>query len=215
VKFFIDTANIDQIKEAASLGILDGVTTNPTLLSKESGHPHDIFKEICRIVPGPVNAEVIALDWQGIVNEGRVLANIAENIVVKIPMTKDGLKAVKVLSAENIPTNVTLIFTAIQALMAARAGCTYVCPFVGRLDDISTSGMQMIAEIKTILMNYELSAEIIVASIRHPMHVLEAASMGADISTIPFNVIEQLLKHPLTDKGIAQFLADWKTIENN
>lgn len=214
MKFFIDTANIGQIKEAASLGILDGVTTNPTLLSKEKGAPLDIFKEICDIVPGPVNAEVIALDWQGIVTEGRELAKIADNIVVKIPMAKDGLKAVKVLSSEGIPTNVTLIFTALQALMATRAGCTYVCPFVGRLDDISTNGMHMIGQIKAMLMNYDLSAEIIVASIRNPIHVLEAAMMGADISTIPYNVIEQLLKHPLTDKGIEQFLADWDKIEN-
>ena len=214
MKFFIDTANIGQIKEAASLGILDGVTTNPTLLSKEAGTPNDIFKEICNIVKGPVNAEVISADWEGIVKEGRELAKIDDHIVVKIPMTKDGLKAVKVFAAEGIPTNVTLIFSPIQALMAARAGCTYVCPFVGRLDDIACDGMQIISDIQTILTNYELQTEIIVASIRNPIHVLRAALIGADIATIPFNVIEQLLKHPLTDRGIQQFLADWDKIEN-
>ncbi|MBN2424576.1 MAG: fructose-6-phosphate aldolase [Calditrichaceae bacterium] len=214
MKFFIDTANIGQIKEAASLGILDGVTTNPTLLSKESGTPNEIFKEICNIVKGPVNAEVISADWEGIVKEGRELAKIDDHIVVKIPMTKDGLKAVKIFAAEGIPTNVTLIFSPIQALMAARAGCTYVCPFVGRLDDIASDGMQIISDIQTILTNYELEAEIIVASIRNPIHVLRAALIGADIATIPFSVIEQLLKHPLTDKGIQQFLADWEKIEN-
>lgn len=214
MKFFIDTANIGQIKEAASLGILDGVTTNPTLLSKEAGTPNEIFKEICNIVKGPVNAEVISADWEGIVKEGRELAKIDDHIVVKIPMTKDGLKAVKVFAAEGIPTNVTLIFSPIQALMAARAGCTYVCPFVGRLDDIACDGMQIISDIQTILTNYELQTEIIVASIRNPIHVLRAALIGADIATIPFNVIEQLLKHPLTDRGIQQFLADWDKIEN-
>ncbi len=213
MKFFIDTANLEQIKDAASLGVLDGVTTNPTLLSKEPGTAKEIFQDICKIVSGPVNAEVIALDSQGIVAEGRELAKIANNIVVKIPMTKEGLKAVKTLSSEGIPTNVTLIFTAIQALLAARAGCTYVCPFVGRLDDITNAGMNLIHDIQHILQNYDLEAEIIVASIRNPLHVLEAALLGADISTVPYNVIEQLVKHPLTDKGIQQFLDDWNKIQ--
>jgi transaldolase len=214
MKFFIDTANIAQIKEAASIGVLDGVTTNPTLLSREQGEPVEIFKQICEIVDGPVNAEVVSLDWEGIVREGKELAKIHKNIVVKIPMTKDGLKAVKALSKEGINTNVTLIFTPIQALLAARAGATYVCPFVGRLDDISNPGMDLIAQIRQIFDNYDINTEIIVASIRHPLHVIDTAMIGADIATIPFKVIEQLLKHPLTDKGIDQFLADWEKVQN-
>ncbi|MCD4693565.1 MAG: fructose-6-phosphate aldolase [Calditrichales bacterium] len=214
MKFFIDTANIAQIKEAASIGVLDRVTTNPTLLSREQGEPVEIFKQICEIVDGPVNAEVVSLDWEGIVREGKELAKIHKNIVVKIPMTKDGLKAVKALSKEGINTNVTLIFTPIQALLAARAGATYVCPFVGRLDDISNPGMDLIAQIRQIFDNYDINTEIIVASIRHPLHVIDTAMIGADIATIPFKVIEQLLKHPLTDKGIDQFLADWEKVQN-
>ena len=214
MKFFIDTANIAQIKEAASIGVLDGVTTNPTLLSREQGEPVEIFKQICEIVDGPVNAEVVSLDWEGIVREGKELAKIHKNIVVKIPMTKDGLKAVKALSKEGINTNVTLIFTPIQALLAARAGATYVCPFVGRLDDISNPGMDLIAQIRQIFDNYDINTEIIVASIRHPLHVIDTAMIGADIATIPLKVIEQLLKHPLTDKGIDQFLADWEKVQN-
>ena len=214
MKFFIDTANIAQIKEAASIGVLDGVTTNPTLLSREQGEPVEIFKQICEIVDGPVNAEVVSLDWEGIVREGKELVKIHKNIVVKIPMTKDGLKAVKALSKEGINTNVTLIFTPIQALLAARAGATYVCPFVGRLDDISNPGMDLIAQIRQIFDNYDINTEIIVASIRHPLHVIDTAMIGADIATIPFKVIEQLLKHPLTDKGIDQFLADWEKVQN-
>ena len=214
MKFFIDTANIEQIKEASSIGILDGVTTNPTLLAQEEGEPTEIFKQICEIVDGPVNAEVVSLDWEGIVREGKELAKIHDNIVVKIPMTKDGLKAVKALSQEGINTNVTLIFTPVQALLAARAGATYVCPFVGRLDDISSSGMELIGQIRQIFDNYDIDTEIIVASIRHPMHVVETALIGADIATIPLKVIEQLLKHPLTDKGIDQFLADWKKVQS-
>ncbi len=213
MKFFVDSANIDEIKEAASLGIVDGVTTNPTLLAKEKEDPETIFKEICQIVDGPVNAEVVSLDWQGIVKEGRELAKIHPNIVIKIPMTRDGLKAVKVFAEEGIKTNVTLIFSPIQALMAARAGATFVCPFVGRLDDITTSGMDLIAQIKQIFDNYMLETEIIVASIRHPMHVVEAALIGADIATVPFNVIEKMMKHPLTDIGIERFLADWEKVQ--
>jgi len=214
MKFFIDTANIEQIREAASIGVLNGVTTNPTLISKESGKPEDILKEICEIVDGPISAEVVALDWEGMVREGRELVKIHKNIVVKIPITKDGLKAVKALAGENIRTNVTLIFTPLQALLAARAGASFVSPFVGRLDDISSDGMEMVAQIAQIFTNYDISTEIIVASIRHPLHVQDAALMGADIATIPFKVIEQLVKHPLTDKGIDQFLKDWEKVKN-
>ncbi len=214
MKFFIDTANIEQIKEAASIGILDGVTTNPTLISRESGKPREIFKAICEIVDGPVSAEAVSLDWEGMVREGRELAAIHKNIVVKIPMTKDGLKAVKVLASEGIHTNVTLIFTPIQALLAARAGASFVSPFVGRLDDISTPGMELVQQIHQIFENYLIETEIIVASIRHPMHVVEAAMIGADIATIPFKVIEQMMKHPLTDIGIERFLADWEKVQN-
>ncbi|MHB2147847.1 fructose-6-phosphate aldolase [Calditrichota bacterium LG25] len=213
MKFFIDSANIDEIREAASLGIVDGVTTNPTLLAKEQGKPQEIFKQICEIVDGPVNAEVVSLDWQGIVEEGRELAKIHSNIVIKIPMTKDGLKAVKVFASEGIKTNVTLIFSPIQALMAARAGATFVCPFVGRLDDITQDGMELIAQIKQIFDNYMLDTEIIVASVRHPMHVVESAMIGADIATIPFAVVEKMIKHPLTDIGIERFLADWEKVQ--
>ena len=212
MKFFIDTANLDEIKEAAKIGILDGVTTNPTLLAKEEGEATEIFKQICEVVDGPVNAEVVSLDWEGIVKEGRELVKIADNIVVKIPMTKDGLKAVKVFAAEGIKTNVTLIFTATQALLAARSGATYVCPFVGRLDDISSPGMDLINQIKEIFVKYDLDTEIIVASIRSPIHVQDSALIGADIATVPFKVINQLFLHPLTEKGIEQFLSDWDKV---
>ena len=214
MKFFIDTANIQEIKDAADIGILDGVTTNPTLISRVEGEPISIFKSICEVVDGPVNAEVVSLDSEGMVREGRELVKIHKNIVVKIPMTKEGLKAVKVLAAEGIRTNVTLVFSAIQALMAARAGASYVSPFVGRLDDIASAGMDLIGQIKQIFDNYGIDTEIIVASIRNPMHVLDAAMYGAHISTIPFKVIEQLLKHPLTDRGIESFLADWEKVKN-
>lgn len=214
MKFFIDTANIEQIREAASIGVLDGVTTNPTLISKESGKPEDILKEICEIVDGPISAEVVSLDWEGMVREGREVAKLHKNIVVKIPITKDGLKAVKALAAENIKTNVTLVFSAMQALLAARAGASFVSPFVGRLDDISNEGMDLIGQIVQIFANYDIATEIIVASIRSPLHVQTAALMGADIATIPFKVIEQLVKHPLTDKGIDQFLKDWESVKN-
>jgi len=214
MKFFIDTANLDEIKSAASLGILDGVTTNPTLISREDGDPISIFKAICEIVEGPVSAEVVALDSERMVKEGKELAKLHKNIVVKIPMTTDGLKAVKKLAEDHIRTNVTLIFTPIQALLAARAGASYVSPFVGRLDDIASSGMEIVAQIRQIYDNYGIDTEIIVASIRNPMHVLDAALIGADISTIPYKVIEQLSKHPLTDKGIKQFLADWEKVKS-
>ncbi len=214
MKFFIDTANLDDIKAAADIGVLDGVTTNPTLISKEDGDPIAIFKAICQVVDGPVSAEAVSLDSEGMISEGRELAKIHKNIVVKIPMTKEGLKAVKQLTAEGIKTNVTLVFTAVQALMAARAGATYVSPFVGRLDDIASNGMDLVGQIKQIFDNYGIETEIIVASVRSPMHVLDAALYGAHIATIPYKVIEQLLKHPLTDKGIDNFLADWEKVKN-
>ena len=213
MKFFIDTANIDEIKEAASIGVLDGVTTNPTLISREEGHPTDILRKICEIVDGPISAEVISLDWEGMVKEGTEVAKLHQNIVVKIPMTKEGLKAVKALNSDGIRTNVTLIFTAIQALLSARAGASFISPFVGRLDDITTPGMETISQIVQIFRNYSIQTEIIVASVRNPLHVLDAALMGADIATIPFKVIEQLTKHPLTDKGIENFLKDWEKVK--
>jgi len=213
MKFFIDTANIDEIKEAASIGVLDGVTTNPTLISREDGHPTEILKKICEIVDGPISAEVISLDWEGMVKEGTEVAKLHNNIVVKIPMTKEGLKAVKALNSDGIRTNVTLVFTAIQALLAARAGASFISPFVGRLDDITTPGMESISQIVQIFRNYSIQTEIIVASVRNPLHVLDAALMGADIATIPFKVIEQLTKHPLTDKGIENFLKDWEKVK--
>ncbi len=212
MKFFIDTANLDQIKEAASIGVLDGVTTNPTLIAREKGDPIDIYRQICEVVDGPVNAEVISLDSEGMIKEGRELAKLHKNIVVKIPMTKEGLKAVKVFSSEGIPTNVTLVFNPMQALFAARAGASFISPFVGRIDDISSNGMDLIGQIVQIFDNYAIETEIIVASIRHPMHVVESALMGADIATIPFNVIEKMLKHPLTDRGIDAFMADYKKV---
>ncbi len=214
MKFFIDTANIEEIKEAASIGVLDGVTTNPTLISREEGHPTEILKQICEIVDGPISAEVVALDWEGMIKEGTEVAKLHDNIVVKIPMTTEGLKAVKALNTDGIRTNVTLVFSAIQALLAARAGASFVSPFVGRLDDISTPGMESISQIVQIFRNYSIQTEIIVASVRNPLHVLDAALMGADIATIPFKVIEQLSKHPLTDKGIENFLKDWEKVKN-
>ncbi len=217
MKFFIDTANVDEIKEAADLGVLDGVTTNPSLLSKEiqrSGEDYkDILKTICRMVQGPVSAEVLALDSEGMIREALELAKLDEHIVVKVPIIKDGLKAVKKLTSEGIKTNVTLTFSPCQALLAAKAGATYVSPFVGRLDDISHVGMELVGDIVTIYENYGLETEIIVASIRNPLHVVDAALMGAHVATIPFRVIEQLLKHPLTDIGIERFAADWEKVK--
>ena len=210
MKFFIDTANVDEIKKALALGMVDGVTTNPSLVSKEARPFPDILKEICSLVEGPVSAEVIGLEAEGMVREARELVKIADNIVIKIPMLEEGLKAVRLLSAEGIKTNVTLVFSAAQALLAAKAGATFVSPFVGRLDDIGQSGMELISDIMTIYRNYGFTTEIIVASVRHPMHVLDAARIGADIATIPYKVIAQLAKHPLTDRGIQQFLADWE-----
>jgi len=214
MKFFIDTANIEDIKEAAKLGILDGVTTNPTLVSKVNGKFEDILRSICEVVEGPVSAEVISLDAEGMIREARELAKIHKNIVIKIPITKDGLKAIKQLESEGIRVNVTLIFSPTQAILAAKAGASFVSPFIGRIDDISSGGMQLVHEIITIYNNYNIKTEVIVASIRNPMHVVEAAMIGAHIATIPFKVIEQLVKHPLTDVGIDRFLADWEKVEN-
>ncbi|USK33757.1 fructose-6-phosphate aldolase [Bacillus sp. F19] len=207
--FFIDTANVEEIKEAQSLGVLSGVTTNPSLVAKENVSFHDRLREITEIVSGSVSAEVISLKAEEMIEEGKQLAKIAPNITVKVPMTPDGLKAVKALTDLGIKTNVTLIFNANQALLAARAGATYVSPFVGRLDDIGQNGMELISTIAQMFDIHGIESQIIAASIRHPMHVTEAALHGAHIATIPFNVINQLCKHPLTDQGIEKFLADW------
>jgi transaldolase len=212
MKFFIDTASLKEIREAADLGLIDGVTTNPSLIAKEG----DVdFKRhiaaICEIVQGPVSAEVTSLDTAGMVREGREYAAIAPNVVIKCPLTRDGLRATRALSDEGIGVNVTLCFSAAQAILAAKAGASYISPFVGRLDDIAYDGMQLIAEIVEIYRNYTWKTEVLVASVRNPTHVVEAARMGADVATIPFKVIDQLIKHPLTDKGLEQFLSDWRS----
>lgn len=212
MKFFIDSANLKEIEAAVELGLVDGVTTNPSLLSKEQGKPLEIFKKICQLVNGPVNAEVLSEDAPGMIKEGQSLARIHKNICVKIPMTTEGLKAVKNLSQKGIPTNVTLIFSPIQALLAAKAGAAYVSPFIGRLDDIAQEGMELVEQIVTIYNNYGFETEIIVASIRNPVHVLNAALIGADIATIPYPVLLQLAGHPLTTSGLKKFLDDWKKI---
>jgi transaldolase len=209
VKFFIDTANIEQIKDANDMGMVDGVTTNPSLIAKEDGEFKDIIAQICSIVDGPVSAEVISLEYEGMVSEARELVKIADNIAVKIPMTVEGLKAVKTLSAEGIKTNVTLVFSALQALMAAKAGATYVSPFVGRLDDLAQEGMGLIEEIVQIFTNYDFDTQIIVASVRSQLHVQQSALIGADIATIPYGVLKKLAAHHMTDKGIESFMADW------
>jgi transaldolase len=213
MKFFIDTANIEQIKKANELGLLDGVTTNPTLVSKEGRKFEELIKDICKIVKGPVSAEVISVETEGMVKEARGLAALAENIVVKIPMITEGIKAVKILSQEDIKTNVTLVFSPLQALIAAKAGATFVSPFIGRLDDISSVGMGIVEDIITIYENYGFETEVIVASIRNPIHVLDAALLGTHIATIPFNVLIQLTEHPLTKIGLDRFLADWKKVK--
>jgi len=210
MKFFIDTANIDEIKEANSMGMVDGVTTNPSLIAKEGRDFEEIIKEICQIVDGPISAEVISIDTKGMIKEARHLAKIHDNIVVKIPMTVDGLKATRALSEEGIKTNVTLAFSPLQALMAAKAGATYISPFIGRLDDLSQEGLLLVEQIVEIYSNYAFDTEIIVASIRNPLHVLESALMGADIATIPFSVLGKLAAHPMTDKGLKAFLDDWE-----
>jgi transaldolase len=212
MKLFIDTANVEEIKKANDMGVICGVTTNPSLIAKEGRNFEDVVKEITSIVDGPISTEVISLDSEGMVKEAMELSKIHKNIVIKIPMTVEGLKAVKVLSKEKIKTNVTLIFSAGQALLAAKAGAAYVSPFVGRLDDIANDGMTIIKDTVEIFKNYDLDTEIIAASIRHPMHVIEAAKLGCHIATVPYKVIVQLTKHPLTDKGIDQFLKDWETV---
>jgi transaldolase len=209
MKFFLDTANVDEVREVQSWGILDGVTTNPTLVAKESGKFEDLIREICALCPGPISAEAMAVRAEEIVPEARGLARLAPNVVIKIPVGVEGLKATKILAAEGIPVNMTLVFSASQALLAAKAGARYVSPFIGRLDDASEDGMALIDEIVTIFENYRFETEIIVASVRHPRHVVEAALLGADIATIPFPVMAKLVQHPLTDVGIERFLKDW------
>ena len=214
MKVFIDTASVSEIREAAALGLLDGVTTNPSLLSKEKGDPVEILREITKIVDGPVSAEVTALDHDGMITEAMELRKIAENIVIKVPMTLDGLRALRTLSSQGIATNCTLIFNATQALMAAKAGASFASPFVGRLDDIGSDGMQLIDQICTIYRNYDYETEVLVASVRHPIHVVQAAQLGADVVTMPPKVIQQLAAHPLTDSGLERFLADWEKVKN-
>ncbi|MDM8517129.1 fructose-6-phosphate aldolase [Desulfobacterales bacterium HSG16] len=209
MKFFIDTANLDEIKEANAMGMVDGVTTNPSLIAREDGEFKEIINDICSVVDGPISAEVISLDTDGMIKEARELATIHKNIVVKIPMTVDGLKAARICTQEGIKTNVTLVFSPLQALMAAKAGATYVSPFVGRLDDLSQDGLVLVEQIVGIYANYGYDTEVIVASVRNPLHVLESALMGAHIATIPFNVLSKLASHPLTDKGIEAFMNDW------
>ena len=215
MKIFLDTADLDEIRRAADAGLIDGITTNPSLLSKAAGaggDPREILKEICATVPGPISAEVVATDADTMVREGKKLAKLADNIVVKAPLTEDGLVACRRLRAEDIKVNVTLCFSATQALLAAKADATYISPFLGRLDDISSDGMELIRQIRVIYDNYGFDTEILAASIRHPQHVVEAAMMGADVGTMPEKVLWQLLKHPLTDKGLAAFLADWEKL---
>jgi len=210
MKFFIDTANINEIKEAASYGLLDGVTTNPSLVAKEGKNFRELLDEIIKIVDGPISAEVVSTDYDGIMKEAHELAKIHKNIVVKVPLIKEGIKAVKSLTDEGIKTNVTLCFSPSQALLAAKAGATYISPFVGRLDDISHDGMELIQQIVQIYNNYNFKTQVLVASIRHPLHVVDAALMGAHVATMPFDVINKLFKHPLTDLGLEKFLSDWK-----
>jgi len=213
MKFFIDTANPGEIKKAYEMGVIDGVTTNPTLISKENKDFVSLIKEICEIIQGlPISLEVLSLNSEGMIEEAQNLSEMGQNIVVKIPMTGEGLKAIKILVSEGIKTNTTLVFSPTQALLAAKAGTTYVSPFIGRLDDISQTGMEVVEQIVTIFNNYDFESEVIVSSIRHPIHVLEAALIGAHVATIPYKVIEQLVKHPLTDIGIERFLEDWKKV---
>lgn len=212
MRFFIDTANVEEIRKAAKMGVICGVTTNPSLIAKEGRDFSEVIQEITQIVDGPISGEVISLDAAAMIEEGRQIAKIHPNMVVKIPMTEEGLEAVSVLSKEGIKTNVTLIFSATQALLAARAGATYVSPFLGRLDDISTDGLQLIADIAEIFSVHEIETQIIAASIRHPMHVIECAKLGAHIATVPYKVFQQMIKHPLTTAGIEKFMADWNSV---
>jgi transaldolase len=213
MKFFIDTANVEEIKKGLEMGLVDGVTTNPTLLAREKRNPEETIREILSLVPGPVNLEVLSTQGKEMVGEAGRLASLGDQVVVKIPMTEEGMKAVKILSAQKIRTNVTLIFQPLQALIAAKAGAGYVSPFVGRLDDISAPGMEVVEQIVAIYTNYGFETEVIVASVRNPLHVLHAAMMGADIATIPFTVLTQLMSHPLTDRGIERFLKDYGTLK--
>jgi transaldolase len=214
MKFFLDTASLKDISWAAQAGLIDGITTNPSLLAKQAGDldPKDVLKEICSLVEGPVSAEVVAIDTEGMLREGRQLARIADNIVVKIPMLEDGMVAVRRLAADGIKTNVTLCFSSVQCLIAAKAGATYVSPFIGRIDDVGQEGMEVIREARTIFDNYAIATQILAASMRHPRHVVEAAMIGADVATLPPDVLKKLLLHPLTDRGLDQFLADWSKL---
>jgi transaldolase len=215
MKFFLDTADLTEIRRASDAGMIDGITTNPSLLAKAAGadhEPRDILKEICDVVNGPISAEVVALKYDDMVREGKELAKLADNIVVKVPLTEDGLHACRSFRSEGIKVNVTLCFSPTQALMAAKAGATYISPFVGRLDDISQNGMLLIEQIVQIYQNYDFETEVLVASVRHPNHIVEAALMGAHVATMPFKVLDMLIKHPLTDKGIQGFLADWEKL---
>ena len=214
MKIFLDTANLESIKKYNDMGLLDGITTNPSLLSKEGGDPQKTMAEITRIIKGDVSLEVVAVNYEGMMDEGRRLRKYGENVVVKVPMTADGLKACKALTAEGIPVNVTLIFSPNQALLAAKAGAKYVSPFIGRLDDVGKDGMNLIREIKQIFSNYDFKTQILVASIRHPMHVVDSAKIGADVVTLPSAVLEKMLKHQLTDIGLKNFLADWEKLKS-
>jgi transaldolase len=213
MKIFLDTASLAEIREAAKLGVVDGITTNPSLLAKEKGDPEEILVEICKTIDGPISGEVVATDAEGMLREGRHLASLHENIVVKVPCIPEGLKATKVLAAEGKRVNMTLVFSPTQALLAAKAGARYVSPFVGRLDDIATPGMELVADIIQIFDHYDFECEVLAASLRHPMHVLEAARMGADIGTMPMSVFQALMKHPLTDIGLKRVLEDWEKVK--
>ena len=213
MKIFLDTANLESIRKFNDMGLLDGITTNPSLMSKEGGNPKDGMAEITKIIQGDVSLEVVSTEYSGMVEEGRQLRTYGDNVVVKVPMTPEGLKACKALSAEGIPVNVTLVFSPNQAVLAAKAGAKYVSPFIGRLDDIGQDGMSLIKEIKTIFSNYDFKTQILVASVRHPMHVVEAAKIGADVVTLPPAVLDKMLKHPLTDIGLKNFLADWEKLK--
>ena len=214
MKIFLDTANLEDIKKYNDMGLLDGITTNPSLLSKEGGNPQKTMEEICRIIKGDVSLEVVSINYEGMMEEGRRLRKYGENVVVKVPMTADGLKACKALTAEGIPVNVTLIFSPNQALLAAKAGAKYVSPFIGRLDDVGKDGMSLIRDIKQIFPNYNFKTQILVASIRHPMHVVDAAKIGAEVVTLPPSVLEKMLQHQLTDIGLKNFLADWEKLKS-
>jgi len=213
MKIFLDTANLESIRKFNDMGLLDGITTNPSLMSKEGGNPKDGMAEITKIIQGDVSLEVLSTEYSGMVDEGRKLREYGNNVVVKVPMTPDGLKACKILNSEGIPVNVTLIFSSNQAVLAAKAGAKYVSPFIGRLDDIGHDGMQLIKEIKTIFSNYNFKTQILVASVRHPLHVIEAAKIGADVVTLPPAVLDKMLDHPLTDIGLKNFLADWDKLK--